>query len=105
MHDSFKYDQDITLICAKSFVLICVSAKWLDFRVKYSPVGTGVDVSAFWKVYKTLDEALAYGWVRVVTDNELGAITVCKSANDVRVCPLYDGNGFIAGMQLAVSFL
>lgn len=87
------------------FFFFCVIAKWVDFRIKYSPVSTGVDVSAFWKIHKTLDDALAYGWVRVAIDNnELGAITVCRSGVDLRVCPLYDGNGFIAGMQLAVSF-
>ncbi|XP_077293474.1 uncharacterized protein LOC143916318 [Arctopsyche grandis] len=79
------------------------TSKWLDFRVKYSPVSTGVDFSAFWKIHKTLSEALANGWIRVaIDDNELGAITVCRSGFDLRVCPLYDGNGFIAGMQLAI---
>lgn len=84
--------------------MLTFSAKWLDFRVKFAPTGVGADVSAFWKVYKTLDEAFAYGWVQIVTDHDHNLTTVCKSAYDVRVCPLYDANGFIAGMQLAVSY-
>lgn len=80
-------------------------AKWVDLRVKFSPLSTGVGLNSFWPVEKTLDAALAAGWVRVNTVNSLGATTLCLTSDDVRVCPMYDAQGFFAGLQMAVRIV
>lgn len=79
------------------------SAKWTEFRVKYSPVSTGVGVDSFWTIHKWLGDALVDGYLPLDVENSLGnkIITLCYKT-DYRVCPLYDSRGTIAGMMLAV---
>lgn len=74
----------------------------MDFRVKYSASPFNIGRDSYIPIAKTMSEAQNNGWVKANTTNRIDGTTLCFSEKDNRMCPVYDKNGFIAGMLLAV---
>lgn len=76
------------------------------FTVKHAWSGALKDKENFFDIPRNALDAEAAGFREVARPTDMG-LEVCMRCleGDVRVCPLYDKEGWIAGLQIAVSRL
>lgn len=73
-------------------------------KVKHAWSSALKDKDYFFDIPRNVKDAEAAGYKPIMRPVEHGLdVSMHCFEEDVRVCPLYDRNGYIAGMQIAVS--
>jgi len=87
----------VALICAANGIRLD------GFRAKHAWSSALKDTESFFDIPRNVKDAEAAGFLPVARATENGMeVSMRCLQNDVRVCPLYDKAGYIAGMQIAI---